>query len=108
MEKVCIPLLKKSFGQRVSRVRIPVNKGKMYNSYILKSLRDGRYYYGSTENVEKRLVKHNSGQVKSTKGRRPFVIHFVEEHQTRSLAFQREKFYKSIEGYNYLKAQNII
>jgi putative endonuclease len=80
----------------------------MYYSYILKSLKDGRYYYGSSEDVEKRLRKHNSGQVRSTKGRIPFVIHFVEEHESRSLAFQREMFYKSIDGYNYLKENKII
>jgi len=80
----------------------------VYYSYLLKSLKDGRYYYGSTEDVTKRLIKHNSGQVKSTKGRRPFIIHFVEEHLNRSLAFQREMFYKSIEGYIYLKEKQII
>jgi len=80
----------------------------MYHSYILKSLKDGRYYYGSTEDLEKRLLKHNSGQVKSTKGRIPFVIHFAEEHQNRSLAYRRELFYKSVDGYIYLKEQKII
>jgi putative endonuclease len=80
----------------------------MYYSYILKSLKDGRYYYGSTEDVEKRLIKHNSGQVRATKGRRPFIIHFVEEHDSRSSAYKRELFYKSIDGYNYLKEKQII
>jgi len=80
----------------------------MYYSYILKSEKDGRYYYGSTHDVEKRLMKHNSGQVRATKGRRPFLVHFIEQYQTRSEAFKREMFYKSIEGYNYLKGQNII
>jgi len=74
----------------------------------LKSLKDGRYYYGSTEDVNKRLFKHNSGQVRSTKGRRPFIIHFVEEHEIRSLAYNREMFYKSVDGYIYLKENKII
>jgi putative endonuclease len=80
----------------------------MHYSYILKSLKDGRYYYGSTIDVEKRLQKHNSGQVRSTKARTPFEIHFIEKHENRSLAFQREMFYKSIEGYKYLKENKII
>jgi putative endonuclease len=80
----------------------------MYYSYILKSLKDGRYYYGSTEDVNRRLLKHNNGDVKSTKGRRPFEIHFVEAHVNRSLAFKREVFYKSIEGYIYLKEKQVI
>ncbi|MDQ0969316.1 putative GIY-YIG superfamily endonuclease [Flavobacterium sp. W4I14] len=44
----------------------------MFYSYILKSEKDGKYYYGSTENLEIRLIKHNRGDVKSTKARRPF------------------------------------
>ena len=84
------------------------NPGMMYYSYILKSLKDNKYYYGSTNDIEKRLVKHNSGQVRSTKGRMPFVIHFVEENSTRGLAFQREQFYKSINGYNFLKEKGVI
>ena len=79
-----------------------------YYSYILKSLKDQRYYYGSTENLDKRLLKHNTGQVRSTKGRRPFVLHFFEEHENRSLAYQREMFYKSVDGYRFLKQKEII
>ncbi|WP_426670485.1 GIY-YIG nuclease family protein [Mucilaginibacter sp. McL0603] len=81
---------------------------KLYYSYILKSLKDNKYYYGSTVDVTKRLIRHNKGQVPSTKYRRPFVIHFVEEHLDRSLAVQRERFYKSIDGYKFLKGKNII
>ena len=35
--------------------------------YILKSLRDGRYYIGSTENIEQRLRHHMEGYTPSTK-----------------------------------------
>ncbi|WP_394373211.1 GIY-YIG nuclease family protein [Pedobacter agri] len=55
-----------------------------------------------------RLIKHNKGDVKSTKGRRPFIIHFYEVFDTRSEAFKREQYYKSVNGYIYLKEQNII
>lgn len=81
---------------------------KMFYSYILKSLKDGKHYYGSCENLEKRLNRHNSGQVRSTKGRIPFVIVFSEKFETRSEAFKREYFYKSIDGYKFLKSKNII
>jgi putative endonuclease len=80
----------------------------IYYSYRLKSLKDGRFYYGSTEDIDKRLNKHNKGDVKSTKHRRPLIVHYYEEHISRGLAFQREQFYKSIEGYKYLKDQRII
>ena len=80
----------------------------MFYSYILKSEKDGKFYYGSTQNIEERLKKHNKGDVQSTKSRRPMILQFIEPHDSRSLAFQREKFYKSIDGYIFLKKQEII
>ena len=79
-----------------------------YYSYILKSLKTGTYYYGSTANIDKRLKLHNAGKVNYTKPKRPWVLHFSETHLTRSDAFRREYFYKSIDGYNFLKDQGII
>jgi putative endonuclease len=81
---------------------------KVLYSYILKSFKDNRYYYGSTINLSNRLIKHNKGDVKSTKNRRPLELHFFEVHNTRSEAFKREMFYKSIEGYHYLRQNGII
>jgi putative endonuclease len=77
-------------------------------SYILKSQKDGRYYYGSCKNVEVRLSEHNAGKVKATKFRRPFVLHYLENFETRSGAYKRELFFKTIDGYKWLKEQNII
>ncbi|RMG68742.1 MAG: nuclease, partial [Calditrichaeota bacterium] len=47
----------------------------MYYAYILKSLKDEGYYYGSTADLEQRLRSHNAGKVRSTKHRRPWKIH---------------------------------
>jgi len=80
----------------------------MYYAYILKSEKDGKYYYGSTGNLSERLLKHNKGEVKATKHRRPFVIHFFEEFETRAAAFRREHFFKSVDGYKWLKEAKII
>ena len=79
-----------------------------FYAYILKSLSHGNYYYGSTNDLEKRISQHNNGQMKYTKGRRPWILHYFEEFDTRSEAQKREYFFKSIEGYNYLKQANII
>ncbi|MBN1143901.1 MAG: GIY-YIG nuclease family protein [Bacteroidales bacterium] len=79
-----------------------------FYAYILKSLSYGNYYYGSTNDLEKRINQHNNGQMKYTKGRRPWVLHYFEEFDTRSEAQKREYFFKSIEGYKYLKQANII
>ena len=79
-----------------------------YFAYILISESHGTYYYGSTANVENRLAEHNKGRVRFTKGRRPWKLHYVEEFESRSAAYQREMFFKTIEGRNWLKAQGIL
>ncbi len=80
----------------------------MFFVYILRSLRDQGFYFGSCEHIEKRLTDHNKEKVRSTKGRLPFVIHYSESYATRSEAFRREHFFKSIDEYNWLKKQQII
>jgi len=76
-------------------------------AYILLSLKNGKYYYGSTQDLEERIKKHNGGKVKSTKPFRPWKIHYFEKFGTSSEAFKREMFFKSVEGYIWLKENNI-
>lgn len=38
-----------------------------FGVYILQSLKNGRYYIGSTKDLKKRLTEHNQGLVKATK-----------------------------------------
>ncbi|MES2515197.1 MAG: GIY-YIG nuclease family protein [Bacteroidota bacterium] len=79
-----------------------------YFTYILISQKDSRYYYGYTSNLYERLSRHNSGMVRSTKARIPFKIHYFEEFNSKTEAIKRENFFKSIDGYNWLRDQNII
>jgi putative endonuclease len=79
-----------------------------YSTYILKSEKNGTHYYGHSQNLEKRLNDHNNGRVRSTKAHRPWKIIYVEEFSLRSEAREREFFFKSLEGYNYLKQRKII
>lgn len=69
-----------------------------YFVYILRSLKDGKYYVGLTSNIEKRLEYHNSGRVRSTKHRTPFELLYKEVYATRSEAREREKYLKSYKG----------
>ncbi|MCF6270963.1 MAG: GIY-YIG nuclease family protein [Melioribacteraceae bacterium] len=80
----------------------------IYFTYILRSLKDGIHYYGSTSNLENRLKIHNSGKSKFTKGHRPWEIIYSEKFETRSDAMKREMFFKSIDGNIWLKKNNII
>jgi putative endonuclease len=71
-------------------------------------LKDGSYYYGHSKDLEVRLKRHNAGGVRSTKARRPWKVYYFEEFETKSQAYKRELFFKSIDGYNYLRESGII
>jgi len=67
----------------------------MYYTYILRSLKNNRFYIGSTDNLNKRLLEHNIGKVIFTKLYRPWEVYHFEEYLTRSQAFRREKQIKA-------------
>ena len=50
--------------------------------YILKSEKNGSYYIGSTNNLERRLMEHNSGKTRSLKYLRPLQLVFKKEYKT--------------------------
>ncbi len=58
----------------------------MFYVYVLRSLKDKKYYVGQTNNVTKRLLLHNTGKVKSTMYRRPFELVGFKEFETRDEA----------------------
>ena len=63
--------------------------------YILKSLKNNRYYIGSTINLANRLKEHNSGQSKYTKYNLPFKLVFNKKYETISEARKIESILKS-------------
>jgi len=75
----------------------------MYYTYVIKSLKDGRWYTGATNNLRERFKEHNQNLVFSTKSRGPFKIIYYEACQSREDAFVREKFLKSGPRKHYLK-----
>ncbi len=81
---------------------------RMFYTYVLLSGKSGIHYYGSTENIDDRLNAHNSGKVKFTKAHRPWELIYSECFSSRSEAMKRELFFKSIDGYKWLKAKQII
>ena len=62
----------------------------MYYVYVLQSLRDSNLYFGYTADLKKRVELHNSGKVKSTKNRRPFVLIYYEAYAHKLDAAKRE------------------
>ena len=74
----------------------------MYFVYVLLSQTYHTRYVGSTENIEKRLNEHSSGKVRYTKGRKPWVLLYKEEYNTRTEARKRELFLKTGQGRKFL------
>ena len=69
-----------------------------YYVYILRSLKDQKFYIGSTSNVEARLKFHNGGLQRSTRNRTPFELVLMEEFSTKEEALKREKQLKAWKG----------
>lgn len=76
--------------------------GKFY-TYVLRSLKNGRHYTGSTNNLERRLVEHNMGQTKYTRNTGPFELIYKETYNTKLEAVKRERFLKTGKGRELLK-----
>jgi len=55
----------------------------------------GKFYVGSTGNIEDRLERHNQGRSKFTKGGIPWELVYTEAFQSRPEAVRRERQIKS-------------
>ena len=74
----------------------------MFYVYVLKSSTHHSRYIGSTQDIKKRLLEHNNGKCRYTKGRSPWKLVYKEELETRGDAMKREKFLKSGKGREFL------
>jgi len=75
----------------------------MFYVYILQSKKDDDLYVGFTNDIKRRLFKHNSGKVFSTKARRPFKLIYAEICLEEKDARQREKYFKTGVGKRFIK-----
>lgn len=77
----------------------------MWTTYIIQSLKDYKYYIGSTGNLDQRIAKHNAGATPATRHRRPFKVVYSEQYALKSEAIKREyqiKRYKGGEAFKKL------
>ena len=82
----------------------------MYYAYAIKSKFTGKIYVGQTNDLEKRLKRHNKIlKVKTTsytyKNKGPWVLVYKERFSTRKKAIKREKELKSYQGRKYIKSK---
>ncbi|GEM_PF-633872 len=69
----------------------------MYYVYLLKSLKDGRYYIGQTQDLQVRLEYHNSGRSTYTRDRGPWEWLAFKEFETRGEGDKRGTSVKEAE-----------
>ena len=63
---------------------------RMHYTYMLRC-KDGTYYTGYTNDLEKRVKAHNEGKgARYTKGRGPVELVYYEEYEEKSPAMRRE------------------
>lgn len=74
-----------------------------YCTYVLLSEKDRMLYVGYTSDLERRLVQHHSGNVKSTSYRRPLKLIFCEFYLFEKDARNREMYFKTTAGKRGLK-----
>jgi putative endonuclease len=72
-------------------------------AYILRSELAGKYYIGSTLDVESRLADHNAGNTPSTKPFRPWKLVFTEAYDNLADARKRERQIKTWKNPGYME-----
>ena len=72
-------------------------------TYVIKSLKDNKWYTGITNDLRKRFKEHNLNRVASTKGRGPFEMIYYEACLDKNDAAIREIYLKTGMGKRYLK-----
>jgi len=78
---------------------------RVYYTYVLRSINDGKLYIGYTDDLQRRLRLHKEGKVIATKGRLPISLIYYEACLSEEKAIKREKYFKTGFGKNFLKTR---
>ena len=72
--------------------------GGDWKVYVLKSLKNGRFYTGSTDDLARRLEEHARGKTAYTRHAGPFALVHTEDCEDRLGARRRERYVKTGAG----------
>ena len=81
----------------------------MYYVYLIKSIKKEFLYVGSTNDLRRRLLDHNSGKELATKFYSPFKLVYYEAYQSKKDALIREnklKHHGSVIGHLKKRVQD--
>ena len=76
----------------------------MFSVYILYSLQIDSYYVGQTDDIERRLISHNSGLSSYTSRANDWKLVYSEKFETRTEARKRENEIKRKKSRKYIEA----
>jgi len=74
-----------------------------YYCYILYSAKLDRYYVGHTEDMDQRLIQHNSGVSTFTSKANDWILVFKKEFSTREEARNKEHEVKKKKSRKYIE-----
>ena len=76
--------------------------------YVLESIADSIRYVGMTTHLENRLIQHNAGKSKFTKGHLPWKIIYYESTVDFASGRILEKYFKSAAGKKYINKKLLL
>jgi putative endonuclease len=71
--------------------------------YIIQSLKNGRYYIGSTTDIERRLMEHNLGKSKYTSELLPWKLVFSQNYNNLLMARKIEYWLKKQKDVDFIR-----
>ena len=75
----------------------------MFAVYILESLKNGKWYYGSTGRLTERIADHNTNHHHYTGGKGPWKLIFRRDFDDLSTALVFEKELKKLRNKRFIK-----
>ena len=75
----------------------------MHFTYVLQSVKVGKWYAGMSGDLRMRMAQHEKGQVESTRSRRPLRLVYYEACLTAEDAHRRESYLKTGRGKKFLR-----
>ena len=77
----------------------------MYYFYVLRFIKNGKFYYGFSDNLKQRIKDHKSGKSNFTSRNGPFDLIFYEAYANKHDARDAEKYFKTGHGREVLKGK---